>query len=51
MITAASAQPAAPAAGLSLRVSASGITCGTLPFSYWSALTSPSHFVKKDATS
>ena len=47
MITAASAQPAEPAATFPGRVSTSGITWGTLPFSYWSAATSFSHFVKK----
>ena len=52
MITAASAQPAAPpAAGPRSPAARSGTTWGTLPLSNWSAATSRSHFVKKPATS
>ena len=52
MITAASAQPAAPP-GLwpSKSGRTFGTTCGTLPLANWSAATSFSHFVKKAATS
>ena len=53
MITAASAQPVAPAGRRpSLDTGNTfGTTWGTLPSSYWSAATSPSHLVKNPATS
>ena len=51
MITAASAQAAEPPANAAAELSTSGITCGTLPFGFWSAATSPSHLAKKPATS
>ena len=50
-MTAASAHAAEPACGLPGSLSTSGMTCGTLPVSNWSAATSRSHFVKKPATS
>ena len=51
-MVAASAQPAAPPGSRPANWGSTlGTTWGTAPFANWSAATSPSHFVKKPATS
>src|SRR4030042_1456964 len=50
-IVAASAHAAEAESRLSGELSTSGTTWGTAPSACWSAATSPSHFVKKPATS